>query len=76
MLTVFGSVWLLAVAQRVLDRRYRWGPVLSRSAYGAFMVQTVFLLGFAMALRPLGLPAEVKALVVAGGGVACSFAAA
>ncbi len=75
-LTVFGSVWLLAVAQRVLDRRYRWGPVLSRSAYGAFMLQTVFLLGFAVALRPLDLPAEVKALLVAAGGVTCSFAVA
>ena len=75
-LTVFGSVWLLAVAQRVLDRRYRWGPVLSRSAYGAFMLQTVFLLGLAVALRPLDLPAEVKALLVATGGVTCSFATA
>jgi glucan biosynthesis protein C len=75
-LTVFGSVWLLSVAQHRLDRRYRWGPLLSRSAYGAFMLQTLFLLGFAIALRPLGLPAEAKALVVALGGVTCSFAAA
>ena len=75
-LTIFGSVWLLSVAQHRLDRRYRWGPWLSRSAYGAFMLQTLFLLGIAIALRPLGLPAEVKALVVALGGVASSFAAA
>jgi heme/copper-type cytochrome/quinol oxidase subunit 4 len=75
-LTIFGSVWLLSVAQHRLDRRYRWGPFLSRSAYGAFMLQTIFLLGFAVALRPIGLPAEAKALVVAIAGVACSFAAA
>ena len=75
-LTIFGSVWLLSVAQHRLDRRYRWGPLLSRSAYGAFILQTLFLLGFAVALRPLGLPAEAKALVVALGGVTCSFAAA
>jgi len=75
-LTIFGSVWLLSVAQRRLERRYRWGPLLSRSAYGAFMLQTLFLLGFAVALRPLGLPAEAKALVVAVGGVTFSFAAA
>ncbi|MEI8406615.1 MULTISPECIES: acyltransferase family protein [unclassified Kribbella] len=75
-LTIFGSVWLLSAAQHRLDRRYRWGPWLSRSAYGAFMLQTLFLLGIAIALRPLGLPAEVKALVVALGGVASSFAAA
>jgi glucan biosynthesis protein C len=72
-LTVFGSVWLLAVAQRRLSRPTRWTPVLSRSAYGAFMVQTVFLIGIAVALRPLPLVAEGKALVVAAGGIAASF---
>jgi hypothetical protein len=75
-LTVFGSVWLFSVAQRLLDRTHRWGPVLARSAYGAFMVQAVFLLGFAVALRPLGLPAEAKAILVAVGAVTCSFGAA
>jgi hypothetical protein len=75
-LTVFGSVWLLRVAQQHLAREHRWGPELSRSAYGAFMLQTVFLLAFALLLRPLPLPAEVKALVVAVAGVAASFAAA
>jgi fucose 4-O-acetylase-like acetyltransferase len=75
-LTVFGAVWLLSVAQRRLRRRYRWGPLLSRSAYGAFMLQTPFLLGIALALRPLMLPGEAKALLVAVGAVTCSFAAA
>ena len=75
-LTVFGSLWLLSVAQRRLHRAHRWGPVLSRSAYGAFMVQSVFLLGLAIALRPLGVPAEVKALTVAVGAVVASFAVA
>lgn len=75
-LTVFGAVWLLGVAQRRLDRRYRWGPPLARSAYGAFILQTLVLLALAVALRPLGLAAEAKALVVAVGGVVCSFGAA
>jgi glucan biosynthesis protein C len=75
-LTVFGSVWLLGVAQRRLGRRYRWGPILSRSAYAAFMLQTVFLLALAVALRPLALPAEAKASIVALGGIAASFACA
>ena len=75
-LSVFGPVWLLAVAQRRLRRRLRWGPVLSRTAYGAFIVQGVFLIGLAVALRPVPLPAEAKALLVAGGGVAASFAVA
>jgi hypothetical protein len=75
-LTVFGPVWLLSVSQRWLRRRYRRGPVLSRSAYGAFMLQTLFLLALAVALRPLALPAEAKAVVVAVGGVTCSFSLA
>lgn len=76
MLTVFGSVWLLSVAEHRLNRRYRWGPTLSRSAYAAFLLQTAFLLALAVALRPLLLPAEVKAPVVAIGGIIASFAAA
>lgn len=76
MLTVFGSVWLLSVAQHRLSRRYRWGPTLSRSAYAAFLLQTAFLLALAVALRTLLLPAEVKAPVVAIGGIIASFATA
>jgi len=76
-LAVFGSVWLLGVAQRHLNGRFSWvGPTVSRSAYGAFMVQSLFLIGLAVALRPLPFPAEVKALIVAGGAVAGSFALA
>jgi hypothetical protein len=75
-LTVFGSVWLLGVAQRRLDRRIRWGPALARSAYGAFMVQGLVLIGLAVALRAAPLPAEAKAVIVAGGGIAGSFALA
>ena len=73
-LSVFGPVWLLGEAQRHLDRPFRWaGPAASRSAYGAFVLQGFVLIGLAVALRPLPLPAEVKGLVVAAGGVAGSF---
>jgi hypothetical protein len=75
-LALFGSVWLLGLAQRRLRRRTRWGPALSRSAYAAFIVQTPILIGIAVALRPLPLPAEAKALIVAGGGLVGSFALA
>jgi hypothetical protein len=75
-LNVFGSVWLLSVAQRRLDRRTRLGPVLSRSAYAAFMLQGLVLIGLAVVMRSVPWPAEIKALVVAGGGVAGSFALA
>jgi hypothetical protein len=45
-------------------------------SYGAFMVQGTVLIGLAIAVRPIPVVAEVKALVVAGGGVAGSFALA
>jgi hypothetical protein len=73
-LAVFGSVWLLGVAQRHLDRPLRWaGPTVRRSAYGAFMVQGFVLIGLAVALRPVPLPAEIKAVAVATGAVMGSF---
>jgi hypothetical protein len=75
-LVVFGPVWLLAVAQRHLRHPFPWGSTLARSAFGAFILQTPVLVGLAMALRPVGLPAEVKALVVALGGVSLCFALA
>jgi glucans biosynthesis protein C len=75
-LCVFGSVSLLSVARRRLSRPLPHGRALARSAYGAFIVQTPILIGLALALRPLSLPAEVKALVPAGAGVAASYALA
>jgi hypothetical protein len=50
-----------------------WGPALARSAFGAFILQTPVLIGLALALRAVDLPAEVKALAVAAGGVAASY---
>jgi hypothetical protein len=75
-LVVFGPVWLLDLSRRRLERRLPWGEQLGRSAYGAFMLQTLFLLGLAVALRPVPLPAEAKAVLVATGGVAASFGTA
>ena len=49
---------------------------MARSAYGAFLLQGVVLIALMIALRPVGVPAEVKALAVAGLGVAGSFALA
>jgi hypothetical protein len=72
-LTVFGPVWLLSVAQHRLARPLPHGPALARSSYGAFVLQGVFLYGTAMSLRPLPLPAEGKALAVAVLSVAGSF---
>lgn len=75
LLVVFGPVWLLDLSSRRLDRPLPWGEQLGRSAYGAFMLQTPFLLGLAVALRPVPFPAEAKAVLVAAGAVALSFGA-
>jgi len=76
-LSVFGPVWMLGVAQRRLNRAFRWAsPGIGRSAYGAFMLQGLVLIGLAVVLRPLPFPGEAKALMVATGGVAGSFALA
>ena len=73
-LAVGTSVWLLALAQRRLDRRPGpLGRAMSRSAYAAFLLQGVVLIGLMIALRPIAVPAEVKALAVAGLGVVGSF---
>jgi peptidoglycan/LPS O-acetylase OafA/YrhL len=76
-LAVAAAVWLLAFSQRSLDRPPgAIGRALARSAYGAFILQGPVLIGIALALRPIDVPAEVKALAVACAGVAASFAVA
>jgi Acyltransferase family len=72
-LAVGASVWLLGLAQRRLNRARGLRRALARSAYGAFLLQGVVLIGLMIALRPLAVPAEIKALAVAGLGVAGSF---
>lgn len=75
-LTTFGPIWMLGVAQRRLARPLWRGTQLSRTAYAAFIIQGVVLIGLAVAVRPVPLTAEVKAVVVALGGVVGSFALA
>ena len=76
-LSVFGPVWMLHLAQLRLARPLPWvRPAVSRSAYGAFMLQGLVLIGLALLLRPVALPAEIKAIAVAACGVAGSFGAA
>lgn len=72
-LVIFGPIWALGVAQRHLRGRFPGGAALARSAFAAFILQTPVLIGLALALRPLDVPAEVKALAVAAGGVALSY---
>ena len=73
-LSVAASIWVLAFAQRHFHRGDRRARAMSRSAYAAFLFQGLPLIVAALALRPLGMPLEVKAVLVAGGGIAGSFA--
>ena len=72
-LVVFGSVWLLGLAQR----HFTWsGPLATacaRGAFPAFVLQGPVLLLLAVAQRPLGLPAEVKGPLLVAVGLATSF---
>jgi glucan biosynthesis protein C len=49
---------------------------LIRSAYGAYLLQTPVLVGLALALRPIPLPATAKLLIVLPAAIAGSFALA
>jgi len=74
-LAVGASIWLLGLAQRRLSRRPGpLGAALERSAFGAFLLQGPVLIGLMTAMRPIGVPAEGKALAVACLGVVGSFA--
>lgn len=73
-LVVGASLWLLGFAQlKLAERPGPFGRAMVRSAYGAFLLQGIVLIGLMVAMRPIDLPAEVKALMVAGLGVAGSF---
>jgi hypothetical protein len=73
-LSVAGSIWLLALAQRHWGRAGRSLRAMSRAAYAAFMFQGVPLIVAALILRPVDVPLEIKALLVAALGIVGSFA--
>jgi surface polysaccharide O-acyltransferase-like enzyme len=76
-LAVGTCVWLLGFAQQHLNRPPGApGRALARSAFAAFVVQGPIIIGLQIALRPLGAPAEIKALAVACAAVAGSFSLA
>jgi hypothetical protein len=74
-LAVTLSVWLFGAAQRGLN--HRTGAIratATRGAYTAFLVQGPVLVALALTLRPWGVTAEAKALVVSVFGVVICFA--
>lgn len=72
-LVVFGSLWLLGFAQRRFSSVRPVWHRLRRSSFAAFILQGPVLILLAVALRPIGAPAELKALVVLAGGLAGCF---
>ncbi|GAA0210657.1 acyltransferase [Saccharothrix mutabilis subsp. mutabilis] len=72
-LVVGGSVWLLGLAQRRLTGGGALAGALARSAFAAFVVQGPVLVLLAVAARPVPLPAEGKAFLVAAAAIAASF---
>ena len=76
MIAIAAPLWVLAFAQRRLNGS---GPVrrmMARGSYAAFMLQGPVLVGLELALRPVDLPGDVKALLVGTLGIAVSFALA
>lgn len=73
LLVVCGTVFLVGGAERRLAgtgaRATRWAG----AAFAAFVIQGPVLLALAAVLRPLPAPAEVKAPLVAAGGIAACF---
>jgi hypothetical protein len=73
-LTVFGSVWLLAAAQRRLTSSSRLWRRASGAAYAAFVLQGPALITLEVLLRPVPFTGGVKALLVGAVAVPASFA--
>ena len=72
-LAVSASLWALEYFRRRHNRQGEVGRQLTRSAYGAFVLQTPIVVGIALALRPLGLAPEAKLLILAVTGLVLSY---
>lgn len=75
-LAVSGPIWVLSFVQRHLNGTGRLRRAMARSSYAAFMLQGPVLVALAVALRPIELPGDLKALLVATMGIVGSFAVA
>ncbi|HEX8645780.1 MAG TPA: acyltransferase, partial [Thermoleophilaceae bacterium] len=73
-LAIGASIWLLGSFRRRLATqgpRMRW---MASGAYPAFVLHPPILVGLALALDPLGVPAEAKLAAVMASGIALAFA--
>ena len=65
-LVVNGSLWLLGTAQRRLGTRRPVAAAAERAAFAAYIVQGPVLLGLAVALRAMPVPALEQYVLVEG----------
>ncbi|WP_436498330.1 acyltransferase family protein [Actinokineospora sp. HUAS TT18] len=72
-LVVAGSVWLLGLSQRAMTGHGPFAAAMGRAAFAAYVAQGPVLMVIASALRPLALPAEVKAPLVGATAIAVCF---
>ena len=71
---VFTSLWLVDLFQRRFDHQGPRGRVLSRAAFGAFLVHQGVLVALVLGSREVSWPPEAAYLVVSSLGVVVSFA--
>lgn len=74
-LVVAMSLWLIDLFRRRVDHQGRLAAAMSRSAYAAFVLHQVVLVGLVLATRLVAWPPEVEYASVALLGVAASFTA-
>lgn len=76
LIAVHAPIWVLSFAERHLSGTGRLRRAMARGSYLAFMLQGPVLVALAIALRPIDLTGDVKALLVAALGIVGSFALA
>jgi glucan biosynthesis protein C len=72
-LVVAAPLWLLDLFRRRYGHRGRLGLLMGRSAFAAFVMHQLVLVGLVLASRLIPWPPEVEYLLVSGLGVAVSF---
>jgi hypothetical protein len=73
---VGASIWILGLFQRHFAHQGKLAQWCSHNAYGAFIAQGPILVGLGLALQAIDLPADIKLVLLAAGGVALCFVAA
>jgi len=75
-IAVAAPLWILAFSQRHLNGTGPLRRAMARGSYAAFMLQGPVLVALELAWRPVPLPGDAKAVIVAVLGIAGSFALA